>query len=216
MEFQALGETVGRLADWALSHGTVWVYFVIVAASFVENLFPPFPGDTMTVAGAALATTGEISFPLVFVSAYAGGIFSTMLIYWFGRRRGYEYFRQKNFRYFPRHKLDEFRHWLERRGVWLISGSRFVVGFRTLVALAAGIGRWPIGQMAFFSSLSFWVFNALLMGLTYLLVDNLEALIRYLKLSQTYFFIAIGLTLGWVVYRYVRTIKRDAGGGADE
>ncbi len=215
MDLGALGDTVGKLLDWALSFGTGWIYLGIVLASFVENIFPPFPGDTVTVAGAAVATTGEISFVLVFAAAYLGGMFSTMLIYWFGRRHGYGYFREKDFRYFPGKKLDEFRDWLDRRGVWLITLNRFVVGFRTLVALSAGIGRWPVGQMILFSSISFWLFNALLMGLTYLLVDNLELLIKYLKVSQTYIFAAVILLLGWVVYRFVKSHKQSAENSKD-
>lgn len=210
MDLGALGDTVGKLVDWALSYGTGWIYVGIVLASFVENLFPPFPGDTVTVAGAALATTGEISISLVFAAAYLGGICSTMLIYWFGRRHGYSYFRDKNFRYFPSKKLEEFRDWLDRRGIWLITGSRFIVGFRTLVALSAGIGRWPAGQMVFFSSLSFWLFNAFLMGLTYLLVDNLGLLIKYLKVSQVYIFATAALLLGWLVYRFVKSHRQGA------
>ena len=33
------------LSDSAIKYGPFWVYAIIVAASFIENLFPPFPGE---------------------------------------------------------------------------------------------------------------------------------------------------------------------------
>lgn len=205
MDFQALGENLATIVDWVISLGPVWIYLLIIIASFIENIFPPFPGDTVTVAGAALAAKGHLSFSAVFACAYFGGVLSTMLIYYFGRRHGHSYFMNRDFKYFPKNKLVEFENWLQRRGVWLIAGSRFVVGFRTLVALSAGIGRWPVGKMFLFTSFSFWLFNALLMSATYLLVDNLETLTSYLLIYQRYVLALLGLAIAVLIWRALKS-----------
>ncbi|HSG98834.1 MAG TPA: hypothetical protein VLB27_02225, partial [candidate division Zixibacteria bacterium] len=97
MDLSALGEYAQSFVDWIMSYGAVWVYVAIIVASFIENIFPPFPGDTVTVIGAALAARDGLSFTLVFAAAYLGGILSTLLIYWFGRRHGHSYFMERNF-----------------------------------------------------------------------------------------------------------------------
>jgi membrane protein DedA with SNARE-associated domain len=207
MDFHALGDFVNDSANWVLGLGAGWIYLLVLVASFVENIFPPFPGDTVTVVGAALATTNDLSFALVFLSAYLGGITSTMLIYRFGFTHGHDYFMKRDYRYFPKKKIVELESWLNRSGWLLIAGSRFIVGFRTVVALSAGIARWPFWKMTFFSSLSFWVFNALLMTATYFLVDNLQLLVRYIKVYQEVFLIVVGLGVIYAIWRYIRARK---------
>ncbi len=210
MDFHALGDYVNDTANWVLGLGAVWIYLLVLVASFVENIFPPFPGDTITVVGAAIAATSDLSFAIVFLCAYLGGIVSTMLIYRFGYTHGHSYFMQRNFRYFPRQKIIELEAWLERRGWPLIAGSRFIVGFRTVVALSAGIARWPFWKMAFFSSLSFWVFNALLMSATYFFIDNLELLVKYIKNYQVAFLVVVAFGILYAITRYLRLRKENS------
>ncbi len=210
MDFHALGDFVNDTANWVLNLGAVWIYLLVLVASFVENIFPPFPGDTVTVVGAALATTNELSFALVFLSAYLGGIVSTMLIYRFGYTRGHSYFMRRDFRYFPRKKIIELESWLADRGWPLIAGSRFIVGFRTVVALSAGIAHWPFWKMAFFSSLSFWLFNAILMTATYFFIDNLPLLTRYIEGYQEALLVVVVAVVLYAVARYVRS-RKDVG-----
>jgi len=204
MDFHALGNFVNDTANWVLSLGAGWIYLLVLVASFVENVFPPFPGDTVTVVGAALATTDELSFALVFAAAYLGGITSTMLIYRFGYTHGHTYFMKRDLRFFPREKILEFERWLAERGWPLIAVSRFIVGFRTVVALSAGIARWPFWRMAFFSSVSFWLFNALLMTVTYYFVDNLPLLVKYIKTYQEVFYVVVALVVVYAIWRYKR------------
>ena len=211
MDFQIFGDNLNQLIDWVISFGVIWIYVLIVIASFIENIFPPFPGDTVTVIGAALAARGDLALPYVFLAASFGGIVSTMLIYRFGYTHRHEYFMTSDSKainkYFPKEKIIEFEAWLDRWGGWLITGHRFIVGFRTLVSLSAGIARWPVGKMAIYGSLSFLIFNATLMGLTYVLVDNLSLLVEIISLYKTYFLIALGIS---VVYYFVARYRKRA------
>lgn len=211
MDLHALGDNLNQFVDWVMSFGVFWIYALIVVASFIENVFPPFPGDTVTVVGAALAARGDISLTLVFLTAYVGGISSTLLIYRFGRTHGHQYFMTRNYKYFPKEKLIEFEGWLDRWGSWLITAHRFIVGFRTLVSLAAGIARWPIWRMALYGSLSFFIFNAILIGLTYLLIDNLPLLVEIISLYKTYFLIALALAVGYYLYRRYQKRHENSG-----
>ena len=55
------------LADAVSRTGPV-APLILFAASFVEYLFPPFPGDLVVVLGAWYAVQGELSWPATFVS----------------------------------------------------------------------------------------------------------------------------------------------------
>ena len=196
------------LSDSAIKYGPFWVYAIIVAASFIENLFPPFPGDLVTVLGAALAYGGRLSYTGVFLSAYLGGIISVMIVYYLGRRFGHNYFVKRDFRFFPRAKIFQFEEWLQRWGAWIIMASRFILGFRTVVTLCAGIGRWPAAQMLFYSTISFFLFNGVLIAVTHALVGNIATIQRYIDGYETVFWIALGLFVVLFVVMKIRSRKK--------
>jgi len=49
-------------------------YVVLFVSAFIENTFPPIPGDTVTVIGAYLITGGQINFLGVYLSTKAGNV----------------------------------------------------------------------------------------------------------------------------------------------
>jgi membrane protein DedA with SNARE-associated domain len=44
------------------SQAAIYVYAVILISAIIENLFPPFPGDVVVLAGAFLAGRGDIGY----------------------------------------------------------------------------------------------------------------------------------------------------------
>src|SRR6185369_14598131 len=62
--------------------------FVVFAAAAIEYLFPPFWGDTVMLAGCAVAGLDRTSLPAVFVAAFLGSCAGAMGAFWIGRRFG--------------------------------------------------------------------------------------------------------------------------------
>jgi len=172
-----MGDTLAQVneyLDLLFTYGAFWVYLVLFLACFIENIFPPFPGDTFILAAAVLAALGRLELPIAFALVNIGGLSSVMLLYLVGRRYGRGFFREKNYRYFSTADIDAIDVKFERWGGLILLLSRFVVGFRSALALVAGIGRYPAGRMIVYSAISYVVFTGVLTYIAVKLVDNLD------------------------------------------
>ncbi|MCP4706541.1 MAG: DedA family protein [candidate division Zixibacteria bacterium] len=172
------------LIDKLFIYGPFWIYAFLFLASFIENIFPPIPGDFITVTGGALAASGRLNIYLVFLMVYAGGILSMMLIYYLGRSRGRDFFMRKNYKIFSRDDIPRLESWFAKRGVLLLIFNRFIVGVRAVIALVAGISRYNPVKKFVFVSISFWIFNGLLLFSSYLFVINFDSVFYYLRLYE--------------------------------
>ncbi|MCP4706741.1 MAG: DedA family protein [candidate division Zixibacteria bacterium] len=172
------------LIDKLFIYGPFWIYVFLFLASFIENIFPPIPGDFITVTGGALAASGRLNIYLVFLMVYFGGILSMMLIYYLGRSRGRDFFMRKNYKIFSRDDIPRLEDWFTKRGVLLLIFNRFIVGVRAVIALVAGISRYNPVKKFVFVSISFWIFNGLLLFSSYLFVINFDSVFYYLRLYE--------------------------------
>jgi len=129
--------------DWltGLPTGPLYATLAIVAA--IENIFPPFPADTVVAFGSFLAARGQGTLPGVFLSTLAGNLVGALIMFVVGRRFGAG----------PLEKLLggpdaelRFRDMYERHGALALFVSRFLPGIRAIVPPAAGAIRVHIGR----------------------------------------------------------------------
>ena len=172
------------LIDQLFAYGPIWIYAFLFLSSFIENIFPPIPGDFITVTGGALAASGRLNIIAVFLLVYAGGILSMMLIYYLGRSRGRDFFMKKNYKMFSRDDIPRLEKWFNKRGAFLLIFNRFIVGVRAVIALVAGISNYNPTKKFIFVSISFWIFNGLLLFSSYLFVINFDSVFYYLRLYE--------------------------------
>ncbi len=195
---QFLFHTLGALPPWL-------IYVFLCISAFVENIFPPFPGDTITVFGAYLAGLGILRpLPVLFWTA-AGNLGSNILIYYIGRSRGREFIRRHPHlfagRLLPRAALF-YRRW----GIRALFFSRFLVGLRSIVPLFAGISRFKLWRFIVPVGVSILVQHSILVWLGHSLGRNWA----YIKTVLRDVNIALGLAavvvllLGWRIYRIER------------
>jgi membrane protein DedA with SNARE-associated domain len=131
-----------------------------------------------------------------------------MLLYFFGRRYGRAFFEEKNYRYFSANDIVRVERKLAKWGAVIIIGSRFVVGFRSALAIGAGIGRYPPWRMLVFSLFSYFAFTGLLLYIAVKLVDNIDTVERYLyRYNQIIWPLLIGVVIVYVVRRYRKMRK---------
>lgn len=181
-----MGENVQQVSewlDWIFTYGSAWVYAALFVVCFIENVFPPFPGDSFIVASGILISLGRLDLLASCVFIAAGGLASVMLMYYMGRRFGREFFMRKNFKYFPADDIVRFENGLNKWGAFLIIFSRFVVGFRSAIAVGAGMGRYAPLSMFIYSLVSYILFGGLLLYLGYALAENFD---RMAHLWRTY------------------------------
>ena len=116
------------------------IYILLGVCSALENMIPPFPGDTITVFGAYLAGRGFLDPVLVFGSTAAGNIATNLFLYYVGIRRGRDFIR-KHKRLFHEDLLPRIALFYRKWGAGAILFSRFLVGLRSVVPLFAGVSR---------------------------------------------------------------------------
>lgn len=119
-----------------------WTYGVVFLFAFLDVIFPVVPSETAVITAGVVASSGELSLPLVIVAAAAGACFGDNVAYLLGRlfedRVLDTLFAGKR-----RHHLDRAERMLAERGGYLIVIGRFIPGGRTAVTFGAGILRYP-------------------------------------------------------------------------
>jgi membrane protein DedA with SNARE-associated domain len=198
-----VAEAVGLLAS---SHEG-WTLLLLALAAALEYLFPPFPGDTVTLAGAVLVTRSDLSLMAVYVAVMAGGLAGAAMDHalgaWLARRRA------------TRADLPRGR-WMTavlagaersdrafaRWGDAALLLNRFLPGLRAFLFVGAGLAGLPFRRVMVLAALSGAAWNALLLALGLTLGNNLEGIESSLRAlgAGTWVFLgvlALGLAARW-------------------
>jgi len=132
--------------EWLLDLFARYGYAVVFVGVLLENTGIPVPGETILLAGAALAQFGRLSFGWVVAAAVAGAILGDNFGFLIGRHGG----RALAVRYGPRlglteSRLADFDRFFVRYGPRTVFIARFVTGLRVVGAILAGASglRWP-------------------------------------------------------------------------
>jgi membrane protein DedA with SNARE-associated domain len=188
--------------DLLFSHGPAWAYVILFVSCFIENVFPPYPGDSFIAAGGGLVALGHLDLVPTLVVVIAGGMTSVMLLYYTGRNYGRDFFIKRNYKYFGIEDIRRMESRLAKWGVLILIFSRFVVGLRSVLALAAGIGRYPTLGMIAYSLISYLLFTGLVIYLSMNLVEHFELIEYYFSTYNRIMWpILILLLLGYIVKR---------------
>src|SRR4051794_20544313 len=125
-----------------------WAYAVVLLLAFLDVLVPIVPSETAVITAGVVASTGDLSLPLVIVSAAAGAAAGDNTAYYIGRRFGPRAER----RFFSGEKARARLGWAERqleeRGGQLILIAPLLSGGGTALPISArllGLRRGGVG-----------------------------------------------------------------------
>ncbi|HZP47068.1 MAG TPA: DedA family protein [Vicinamibacterales bacterium] len=128
-------------------------YAVVFFGVFLENAGLPVPGETMVLAGGALAHFGQLSLPWVIAVAIVAATLGDNLGFAIGRKGGRQLLTKYGGRIgITRAHLAGFDRYFDRHGAKTVLIARFITGLRVFCAILAGGSdmAWP----------TFLVFNA--------------------------------------------------------
>jgi membrane-associated protein len=174
----------------------------LFGAALLEYVFPPFPGDLVTLVGAIYAVRGVLPLPLVFVAATAGSVAGATIDYLVGRRLGRAAERRlpahpARHRWASLDRLHAIEAAYRRHGDLFILLNRFLPGIRGLFFLAAGTSGMPMRRVLLLGTISAAVWNALLLTAGWAVGANLE---RLVALFEAYSQLAVaGLAVAGLV-----------------
>ena len=176
----------------------VVTYLALLVSTIAENIFPPFPGDTVTLVAAYMVGTGALNIWMTYAVTTLGSLTGFYALYILGRLYGRRYFHRKNFRYFNRETIRKVEDLFRRRGVLLIAINRFLSGLRAVVSLVAGITKydWHVVLGLGFVSCVLWNGAIIYAGST--LGENWTLVESWMQRFNILVFIAAGsLVLIW-------------------
>lgn len=183
-----------------------WGYLGLGLASLIEYVFPPFPGDTVTLLGGAWAARGDFSLIVVFLSLLAGSLVGMTVMWRLGRSiegklSGYpDDHRLLGLEVGQLHRAQAL---MKTKGAWLLLVNRFLPSFRAVVFIAAGASGYSWRQTMAPGLLSAAVFNAVLMAAGGAIGDNAEAIAAFFRTWRTVSFVVLGVIAAAVLARFL-------------
>ena len=148
------------------------IYVTLWLSAFVENLFPPIPGDTIIVLGAFLVGTGRLNFLGVYFSTTFGSLLGFMVLFWVGTYLGRRFFIEKDRSFIKARNIIKAEAWMQKYGYSLIVLNRFLPGIRSVISLVGGITGLNIIKVSIFAFISSAVWNLIWTLLGYALGSN--------------------------------------------
>lgn len=208
---EALADGIGRTGPLAP--------VILFAASFVEYVFPPFPGDLVVVLGAWYAVQGQLSWAATFAATTGGAVVGAWVDWRVGRALGRQLDRRAHrsgvvHRLLTEERLARFDEGYRRWGGLLIAANRFFPGVRAFIFVAAGASGIPLRRVLLLGGISAAAWNALLLAAGALVVKNLDELLalfdRYTRAASTV--LAAALVAGAALYLLRRRAARRRAG----
>jgi membrane protein DedA with SNARE-associated domain len=205
------------LREFASSPNHPLGLLLLLLSSAVEYLFPPFPGDTVTLFGAVLITSYRWSFWGIILTTTLGSLLGAAGDYALGalaRRRFHPETPQGEV---TARRIAKIAAGFEKHGELYIVVNRFLPGIRAFFFYAAGYSGMRLSRVLFYAALSAVAWNLLIIGVGATLganLDELEGLAwRYTE--------AVWVLLGAVVLFFVgrslwRRRRSASSGGAPE
>lgn len=175
------------------------LYLFLGISAFVENVFPPVPGDTITAFGAFLVGTQRLSFMGVYMATLAGSLAGFMFLFWIGRLLGRRFFMERDYRFFRAHDIRRAEKWFEKYGYVLVLLNRFFPGIRSVISIAGGISRLKGVRVALLALVSAGIWNLIWMMLGYSLGNSWDTVRQKMTQIMLHYNIAILVVMGIVV-----------------
>jgi len=130
-----------------LELGTIPLFFISFVSHGIEHIFPPWPGDTVTVFLGFLYSGKAWNSGVVLFGGFLGNLAGAFLMYHFGSR--FLLFLQ-NSSEIRLQKMAEARDLkraqdlLRKHGFWFLVFSRFSAGIRFFVSILAGMSSMSL------------------------------------------------------------------------
>lgn len=189
---------VQSILDFVAQHADGLGPVVLFSSSLIEYIFPPFPGDVITLFGTYLVVKGYWSFAFALAVVTAGSLVGAALDYgigvWLGRRldRLPREREAKGWTPLTREKYDLLLLRFKRHGAVYILINRFLPGIRAFFFVVAGAARMSLFSVLLYAGISAVVWNSAILACGYAVGCNWERL-RALFESYT---IAVWCLLG--------------------
>jgi membrane protein DedA with SNARE-associated domain len=204
-----------QVFDYLSGQAVWWGLLILMISAMIEYLVPPFPGDTITLAGAVLIPAAGWPFLGVLGAVTVGSLLGAAIDWKVGawvadnQHRKTWIHRQLN-RERVRPKIDKLIGQFERHGAIYLTLNRFVPAFRSVFFIAAGMARIVLWKVLLFACLSALLWNGAILAFGYFVGYNIEVLGIWIGRYSTAFYLVVGFALLiWFVIKIYNHVTDD-------
>lgn len=191
------------------SFDPVWVYVIVFAIAYIENVFPPSPSDTVIVVAGSLVGMGRVGFVETLLIATLGSTLGFVTMYKMGHWFGAKILEQGKIKFIPVTSVKKVESWFQKYGYWIIVANRFLSGTRAVVSFVAGMSELNLLRTTALCFVSALVWNAVLMAGGYTLGKNWEQLGFYLSTySKIVTAVLVVAAIVWLAMLYFKNRKK--------
>lgn len=201
--------TLESSVEYLATHGQGWALGVLFLSSVLEYVFPPFPGDTVTLAGGVLAYVGAWNPLFILASLTVGTLAGAAADFWLGLRI-LSPKRLSRHSVIERHRLamDKVLRGYKRYGPAFLLFNRFMPGIRAFFFVAAGMAGIKFRWVALYAMASSIAWNLLILGAGFLIGENLPLLEKIFSTWSTGIWVVFLSVVAWQLVRWVRKKTR--------
>ena len=186
----------------------IWAYILLFLSAFVENIFPPIPGDTVTVIGAYLVGRNILNFWGVYISTTLGSLLGFMGIFGISYWLEWKVIDKYQPKWVAKTHLDRVEVWFNKYGYWVILFNRFLTGVRSVISIVAGLSKMEVMRVFVYAFISCIIWNGGLLYLGVILGRNMEIIAEFLRLyNRVVLTVVLGLIFIYLIYRNVKKEK---------
>ncbi|NUP58505.1 MAG: DedA family protein [Pseudarthrobacter sp.] len=194
----AAARAIDTLGEWGVG-----------AFTLAETVVPPVPSEVILPLSGYLAEQGSLNLVLVFATSTLGAYLGALFLYWLGAKLGLER-SIRGLSKLPLVDREDFEHaasWFRRHGRSSIFFGRLLPGVRSLISLPAGAASMPLGTFTLFTLAGSGLWNAVLIGLGYLLGTQYRLIEEYSRFLNYAVYAALGVAVVLLVVRRVRRVE---------
>jgi membrane protein DedA with SNARE-associated domain len=186
-----------------------WAYGILILSAYVENVFPPIPGDTITLIGAYLVGTGKLNFFGVLISTTIGSVLGFMTLFLIAYWLEWRVIEKYQFKWIQKSHISRIQDWFRKYGALIILANRFLSGVRSVISLTAGLSRMNIATVFILAIISALIWNGLIISAGAFIGENWAVIPDYIKLYNKIIISIFGAgAIFYIIYYFLIRKKK--------
>ena len=189
-----------------LEHYGIWAILLLV---LIEDFGIPVPGETVLIAGAIFAGSGQLNIVAVGVVGFCAAVVGDNIGYGIGRFGGRRIVdRWGKYVFLTPERLDKAERFFDRQGAKIITIARFIEGLRQVNGIIAGITEMHWLRFVVYNALgaALWVGTWVSVG--YFAGQHITAIYDGITMYSLYAAIAaVVLIAAWIIHRIYKRRK---------
>ncbi len=189
-------------------------YIFFFFTGVLQLIFPPFPSDVIIIFEGYLTTIGSYFhfFPVLVVS-FLGSLVGSILVYWFGYKKGDEVLRYKLvLKYIDEKHIKRSEKVFHKYGKYGLIISKFIPGTSSIMVLFSGV--FKVKKRVYFTYI---VFSIILQQIIYLMIGrvighNIEYVKNFLSIFNlaAVAILAVLCIIGFIIYKIKKNKKKQS------